>query len=666
MIRFIFPCLLLFASIVTMAQRGISPSDIYRLKSINDPQVSPDGKWVSYVLSTPDSAKDKSDADIWMINWEGTESVKLTASKEGESRPRWSPDGKYLTFMSSRYETKSSQIWRMDRRGGEAEKLTDLKFSISDYVWSPDAKKIALVIQDQESSDEAEKKKATKPIMIDRYHFKSDGEGYMERKRNHLYVFDVETKKIDTLTRGDFDEGNPVWSPDSKKIVFVSNRTADPDRNGNTDLWVMETKKGATIKQLTTWQDSDTSPAWSPDGKWIAYLKSQTPEYDIYDQPQLALIPAEGGTPNILNAKLDRDVSAPRWAADSRSVFVSVEDDRRSYVASFDLDGNMMKHTSGDRTFAGLQRGANNTWVGLSSDPATPNEIYVLENTAIRRLTHIHNDFLKPLVLATAEGFSSKSKDGTIVNGLLYWPANQPKDKKLPLILWIHGGPTSQDDFSFDFIPQIFAAKGYAVATVNYRGSNGRGMAYSRAIFADWGNKEVMDLLGAVDYLIATGRVDAAKLGIGGWSYGGILTDYVTATDPRFKAAASGAGSALQLSMYGSDQYIAQYENELGVPWKNMDKWMKVSYPFLNVEKIKAPTLYMVGEKDFNVPAAGSEQMYQALKTLGVPTQFVVYPGQHHGISVPSYQKDRLTRYLEWYNKYINKEELKDKLPPKK
>ena len=664
--RYILLSLILGVSFMATAQRAIRPSDIYRLKSVSDPQVSPDGKWVAYVLSTPDSVKDKSDADIWMINWEGTESVKLTASPDGESRPRWSPDGKYLTFLSSRYDTKSSQLWKMDRRGGEAEKLTELKYSIGDYVWSPDAKRIVLVIQDQESSDEADKKKSAKPIMIDRYHFKSDEGGYLERKRNHLYVFDVQTKKLDTLTRGDFDEANPIWSPDSKKIAFVSNRTTDADRNGNSDIWVMEAKKGTAMKQLTTWQDADINPAWSPDGKFIAYLKSQTPEYEIYDQPQLALIPAEGGAPKILNPKLDRDVSAPRWSADSKSIKVVVDDDRRSHVTSFDLEGNGKVITSGDRTFNSLQRGTNENWVALSTDPFTPNEIYVIENGATRRLTHIHDDFLKPLALASAEGFTSKSKDGTTVNSLLYWPANQPKTKKLPMILWIHGGPTAQDDFGFDFTQQTLAAKGFAVASVNYRGSSGRGMAFSKAISADWGNKEVMDLIGAVDYLISTGKVDADKLAIGGWSYGGILTDYVTATDPRFKAAASGAGSALQLSMYGSDQYTLQYETELGVPWKNIDKWMKVSYPFLNVEKIKTPTLYMVGEKDFNVPAAGGEQMYQALKTLGVPTQFVIYPGQHHGISVPSYQKDRLTRYLDWYGKYLTEEKMKETLPPKK
>jgi dipeptidyl aminopeptidase/acylaminoacyl peptidase len=292
--------------------------------------------------------------------------------------------------------------------------------------------------------------------------------------------------------------------------------------------------------------------------------------------------------------------------------------------------------------------------------------VFAIEGGQARRLTRVHDDFLKEIKLASVEGFNSKSKDGTVVGNLLYWPSGLVANAKPPCIFWIHGGPTSQDDYSFDFTSQILAAKGYAVVNVNYRGSSGRGMAFSRAIFGDWGGKEVVDIIGAADHIAATGRVDPNRMGIGGWSYGGILTDYTTATDPRFKAAASGAGSALQLSMYGSDQYILQYETELGVPWKNMDKWMKVSYPFMKVEKIKTPTLYMVGEKDFNVPAAGGEQMYQALKSLGVPTEFVIYPGQYHGITVPSYQLDRMKRYQEWFEKYLTNPKLSETLPVKK
>jgi dipeptidyl aminopeptidase/acylaminoacyl peptidase len=232
-------------------------------------------------------------------------------------------------------------------------------------------------------------------------------------------------------------------------------------------------------------------------------------------------------------------------------------------------------------------------------------------------------------------------------------PASYVAGKKYPLLLYIHGGPNGQDEHEFSFDRELFAANGYVVLAVNYRGSNGRGSAFQKAIFADWGNKEVVDLLGAVDQAIAAGVADPERLGIGGWSYGGILTDYSIATDPRFKAAVSGAGSALQLSMYGSDQYIVQYEREIGVPWKSRDLWIKISYPFFQADRIKTPTLFLGGESDFNVPIIGGEQMYQALKSMGIDTQLVVYPSQFHGLTVPSYQRDKLQRYLAWYDKYL-------------
>jgi dipeptidyl aminopeptidase/acylaminoacyl peptidase len=191
------------------------------------------------------------------------------------------------------------------------------------------------------------------------------------------------------------------------------------------------------------------------------------------------------------------------------------------------------------------------------------------------------------------------------------------------------------------------------VLSVNYRGSSGRGSAYQKAIFADWGDKEVMDLLGAVDEAVRSGVADPERLGIGGWSYGGILTDYTIASTPRFKAAVAGAGSALQLSMYGTDQYITQYNQEIGPPWKAQDLWIKISYPFFHADRIKTPTLFMGGSADFNVPIIGGEQMYQALRSLGVPTELVIYPGQFHGLTLPTYRKDRLERYLGWYDKYL-------------
>ncbi|HXB42551.1 MAG TPA: S9 family peptidase, partial [Puia sp.] len=423
----------------------------------------------------------------------------------------------------------------------------------------------------------------------------------------------------------------------------------------NSDIFVIDAKPGATIRQLTNWAGADNSPRWSPDGKWIAYTRSTSnADYLMYDQSILAVISKDGGEPKLLSQSLDRPVVNPRWANDGASVFALVEDDRQRFVASFSVVNSQMKKIAdGARSFGSLDPTPAGDWLVTLSEPQLPTEIYALENGNARRLTKHSDDFLTPLSLATVEGFTSKSGDGTSVSGILFRPPNAPVNQKLPLILFIHGGPVSQDEFAFDLTRQMLAGGGYAVAAVNYRGSNGRGLDYCKIISADWGNKEVIDLHGAVDWLVKKGIADPDKLGVGGWSYGGILTDYLIASDTRFKAACSGAGTGFTLALYGVDQYINQYNNEIGPPWTSIDKYLKISYPFLKADRIKTPTLFFSGEKDFNVPTAGSEQMYQALRTIGTSTQLIIYPGQFHGISVPSYQKDRLERFLAWYDKYL-------------
>lgn len=657
-------CLLALTSVGSLAQttakkRSITPADIYRMQTISDPQLSPDGKWVAYVQSAVDVTKDKRNADIWMVSWDGQESVQLTSSPDGESRPRFSPDGKYLSFVSARQGATKGQLWLMDRRGGEAKKLTDLKVDLEDYEWAPDGKKIALVLRDPDYSDSAKTKIRT-PYVMDRYHFKADVRGYLEKSAVHLYVFDVATKKLDTLTTGIYDETSPAWSPDGSQLAFVSNRTEDPDKNQNTDIYVIDARKGATMKQLTTWTGSDNEPVWSPDGKKIAYQRSTgSGNFLMYDQSILAVIGKDGGEPQLLSKALDRPVRNPRWSKDGQSIGVLVSDDRQTYVGQYTLaDGKFSKVAGGNRVYNTLEPASAGKWLTAFSEPQLPGELYALENGIPRRLTHIGDEFVAPLELATVEGFTSKSKDGATISNLLFRPANTPAGQKLPTIFFIHGGPTAQDDYSFDLTRQLLAGGGYAVVAVNYRGSIGRGLDHTKAIYADWGNKEVLDILGAADYVVEKGIADPARLGIGGWSYGGILTNYTIATDTRFKAAASGAGSSLQLTMYGIDQYTNQYENELGAPWKNLDKWLKLSYPFLKADRIKTPTMFMASEKDFNVPVAGSEQMYQALRSLGVPTQLIIYPGQFHGISTPSYQKDRIDRYLQWFDKYLKTKTL--------
>ncbi|HEX8030603.1 MAG TPA: S9 family peptidase [Vicinamibacterales bacterium] len=675
--------LLAFATIAALAstsveaqtKRAITLDDHSRILGVGDPQRSPDGIWVAYTVTTIDAEKDRRNTDIWMVKWDGSEQLQLTSSPDGESSPRWSPDNKYLAFVASRgtdeEKKKGGQIWLLNRAGGEAQKASDIKGGVSDIQWSPDSTRILFTHDDEDPRDEPEKmdgwkRKTTPPIVIDRYHFKEDREGYLSRLYTHIGVFDVNAKTHVMVTSGgNADDSSPSWSPDSKKIAFVSKRGhADPDRTENEDLWLVDAVAGAEPRQLTRTPEGEGGrPTWSPDGSRIGVLLSDNDQNTAYGMNKLIVVPSNppqqnGPTqrPTIYMPQLDRAVSNIAWSADGQSISFLLQDDRTNHVATVPAEnpnGTIQRKSTGRRVISALSAGKDGNFAVLATSPTQFTEVYALEGSNLRQLTR-HNDKLaSELQLGTTEDFTSKSKDGTEVHSILVKPAGYKAGTKYPMLLIIHGGPNGQDQHNFSFDREYLAAGGYVVLSVNYRGSAGRGNAWQKAIHGDWGNLEVMDLLGAVDEAVKQGIADPNHLGIGGWSYGGISTDYTIASDTRFKAAISGAGSAMQFSMYGVDQYIVQYDQEMGQPWKAKEKWMKVSYPFFNADRIKTPTLFMGGEKDFNVPIAGGEQMYQALKSNGVDAQLVIYPGQFHGLTIPSYERDRLQRYLNWFNKYL-------------
>jgi dipeptidyl aminopeptidase/acylaminoacyl peptidase len=646
------------------SRRLLIVDDLYNLREVRDPQRSPDGKWVAYTVTRAIRETDKNDTDVWMVSWDGSQQIQVTSSPEVESRPRWSPDGKYLSFVSSRQGAKHAQIWLLNRAGGEAVKLTDVKGGVSDYAWSPDGSRLVLVVEDPDPSDPPDDKepaktdppKTPKPIVIDRYYFKADIEGYLRGQRSHLYLFDVASKKSEPLTPGTFDEESPAWSPDGKRIAFIRRHgDSDVDKTPNKDLFVIEARAGAQPARLTTTSAEESGRlAWSPDGASIAYLFGDELKYSAYDQSRLTIIPATGGPSKVLTEALDRPVTNAIWSTDGRSIGFVVIDDRTSRVARVPAAGGPIEDVvSGPRVVTSLSSSSDGAFAALVATPIEVPEVYAIEAGKLRKLTHQNDEWTAGVWFGTTEGFTSTSRDGTEVHGLIVKPASYVAGRKYPTLLRIHGGPNGQDELAFSFERELLAANGYVVVAVNYRGSNGRGSAYQKAIFADWGNKEVIDLLGAMDHVVKIGLADPDRLGIGGWSYGGILTNYTIATDSRFKAAISGAGSSNQISMYGTDMYIQQYEQELGPPWKTQDLWVKLSYPFFHADRIRTPTLFVGGEKDFNVPLLGSEQMYQALRSLGVESKLVIYPGQFHGITTPSYKKDRLERYLEWYARFL-------------
>jgi dipeptidyl aminopeptidase/acylaminoacyl peptidase len=637
------------------AKRPLLVSDWYRMRSVGDPQRSPDGAWVAYTVSHVDSAKDRHDSDIYKTSWDGATTIRLTSSDESESSPRWSPDGKQLAFLSSRQGAKGSQIWLFNNAGGEAERVSDVKGGVSSILWAPDGKRLAIVVSDPDPAPDSGAAKP-KPIVIDRYHFKQDGQGYLGKLRAHFYIFDLATRKAEQVTNGDFDDGAPAWSPDGKWLAFVSEREPDAERYGNSDVYVVEARAGATPRRLTSFQGSDGGPlAWSPDGSLIAYRQGPEPKYSAYSGgfSTLAIVPVSGGAPRMLTASLDRPLGAARWSADGTSILGTVSDDQREYLVRVRLDGSGVDRVASTLpVVSAFSPGPDNGLAVLGTTPTMPPEIFAVDAGGTRQLTHF-NDWLGGVALSTAEAVSSKSDDGNEAHGILRRPAGAASGAKLPLIVRPHGGPASQSTFGFDFEAELLAAQGWAVLAPNYRGSSGRGSAYTVAIAGDWCNKEVRDIEGMLNQLIKTGVADETHLGVGGWSYGGILTDCLIAADQRFKAATSGAGVSNVFGFYGHDQYILQYDLELGQPWKNVDKWLKVSTAFFHADRIKTPTLFLGGSADNNVPVLGGEQMYQALKSLGIETQLIVYPGENHGIRRPSFQRDRLERYVAWYTKYL-------------
>jgi len=653
------------ASAAPASPRNITIDDYFQIRDVSQPEISPDGQWIAYGVRTRMLKEDKNEQRLWMVSTHGGDAIPLTAEGVSSSHPRWSPDGKYLAFSSARNGGKS-QVWLLDRRGGEGQKLTDVAQGVGDFDWSPDSTRLVLIFQDPKPEDAetskdkdklAAKPKTPPPFVVDRLQFKQDTVGYLDHHRDHLYIFDLASKKVTQITSGDFDDNEPAWSPDGKSLAFSSNRsTPDPDRNYNTDIWVVaadNTDKGAHLTQVTTNPGPDRSPAWSPDGKWIAFASQIDIKDMIYATHHLAIAPATGGEARVLTLAFDRSVRRPRFSPDGRFIYFIADDDGTQILGRIAVaGGEVARPISGPVNVNYYSLGKDGAIAAQIGSLDRPDEIFLSNGADLTRLTKTNDTLFSQLRLAQVDYVHFKSKDGTPVSGYLYKPVGYTPGKKVPAILNPHGGPVGQYSESFYHLAELFAANGYAVLLPNPRGSSGYGQKFCEAIFADWGNKDFQDDMAMVDYAVAQGIADPDKLGVGGWSYGGMSTDFIIAQTTRFKGAISGASIALLASGFGHDQYQKDYFYELGYPWENKATWEKIS-PFYHIKNITTPTLFMGGDIDWNVPIIGSEQMYQALKSLGRTTELVVYPGEYHGFTTPSHLKDRLERNLAWYAHYV-------------
>jgi len=665
----ILTVLLSFVSIDTsqsteLSKEKITLNDLNQLKDISSIDVSHSANLMVYSVSSVDEKKDRYRNDIWLLDLNKNKEKILLKGNHWVGKTSFSPDDILLGYLApgrGKY-ADYQQIWTINTKNLVKRQITRLKANINDFEWSPDGKKMVLVAKSK-ASDEKTKKtsiKTPEPIVIDRYHFKQDGNDFLGDERQHLYLLDIKSRATKQLTKGSSNEFLPSWSPDNKKIAYVT-KTGDMDRTDNYDIYVLEIDSIEDPIQLTTAPGSDSAnsrPQWSPDGKKIAYLYGDDSALLWYALTELAVIELDTKINSILTKELDLNTASPQWSDDGQNIYFIIEDNMKSQLAKYSLkDQTISRITPPNYYISGWAKNyvVRNGKIGLIlSNTNSPDEVFFYDEGNLSQQSHHNSELLSSKKILETETISFLATDGEELFGMMIKPDNFDPSKKYPLIIRMHGGPVSQYGLYFSYDWQLFAASDYVVMAINPRGSSGRGLDFQKVIFADWGNVDADDISELADYAISLGYIDENKLGLGGWSYGGMLTNYVIAKDQRFKAATSGAGIANILSGFGDDQYIREYIAEMGTPWDNTETWLRVSHPFLNANKIVTPTLFLVGEKDYNVPLIGSEQMYQALKHLNIPTELVVYPGEHHSFSTPSYNKDVLERYLAWYKKYLN------------
>ena len=640
------------------APRAITLDDFDRIKSPDDLRLARDGRQIAYVV----------DDQIHVVPMGGGASRAVTPAGSKASAPYWSHDGRTLYFLSDR--SQGSQLWKLSVESpGEASQVTALGRGFDALNFSHDETQLLLTSTVAAATATADtppgKAEAAEPWVITRLQFKEDaGDGYLTGDRaEHLFVYELATAQLRQVTSGPYTESQPAWSPDGQTIVFVSNREDEPDASYKTDLWLVaahNTDQGQDLVRLTNDDRVKSAPAWSPDGRVIAFLSA---EDGVYGLPQLAVIPATGGPARILTADLDRWISSFRFSSDGKWIYLAYEHLGGTNLARVRLrDGLLEPLLQGEQQVSSFDVSRSGALAAVLAHMNDAPELYSVAKARAHRLTGINDAYLQTVVRGSKEKVEFKSPDGTAVEAFVTKPPGYVAGRRYPTLLHIHGGPVGQFAYGLDFEAQYFAANGYVVVQPNPRGSTGRGQAFVRGIYQTWGITDYDDVIAAVDHVIREGVADPDRLGVHGYSYGGYMTNVIITRTPRFKAAASGAGHSYIVGNYGHDIYQQWYNWELGPPWENREKYDRLS-PLLRAGQVQTPTLFLGGRDDWNVPILSAELFYQSLRQRGIDTQLVVYPGMHHSDWTDEFQKDFLQRHLQWFDKYLGAKRAQESNP---
>ncbi|MET0621507.1 MAG: S9 family peptidase [Pyrinomonadaceae bacterium] len=651
--------LVLVSAAAARAQTGApalwTPELQIKVRAVGSPRVSPDGRRVVYTVSDPVTTSDRSEyvTQIWMATADGKENFQLTFGDKSSSNPKWSPDGTLVAFTSSRKENKNN-LYLLRASGGEAEPLTDVKSAVSDFEWSPDGRSIAFAMTDPKTDEEEKNDKS-----------KNDFRWVDENvKMARLYVVPVQRdasgkRETRRLTAENYTVGGFDWSPDGSRLVFSHARTPVANDWTTSDISVVEVATGK-VSVLSATPAAETSPVFSPDGKWVAALVSDVPPRWA-QSGLIQIFPAGGGAPRALSASYDGQPGIAGWSADGRRIYFSEAKGTGTQIYAADVAaGRVEELKTTPAVYGSISLNSSGTTFGFLRQTAeAPAEAFVASVTdfAPVQVSRANADLKMP-PLGKTEVVRWKSTDGREIEGLLTYPVGHGAGKRVPLILNVHGGPAGV--FQQTFIGgrgvyplASFASRGYAVLRPNPRGSSGYGTEFRRANVKDWGGADYQDLMTGVDKVIEMGVADPERLGVMGWSYGGFMTSWIVTQTRRFKAASAGAPVTNLMSFTGTadiPSFVPDYFG--GQFWEAAELYQKHS-PMFQVRGVTTPTMIQHGDADIRVPISQGYEFYSALKAQGVPTRMLVLPRQPHGPTEPRMQLAAMQANLDWFDKYL-------------